>query len=116
MEKYAGTAFFPQLVLLDLNMPRMGGFEVLAWIRQRFLELPVIIHSSSYVPADLARARQLGATLYLVKSPTNNDLIACLKRLKNTLGAADDESTLMNTPVPVPAGSGLSLADSHTPQ
>jgi CheY-like chemotaxis protein len=103
-QQYAGTDLFPHLVLLDLNMPRMSGFEVLAWIRQRFRDLPVIIHTSSDVPDDLARARALGATLYLVKSLSNNDLIACLKKLKDTLGAAGDQSTVMHAPVPVPAG------------
>src|SRR5512145_859685 len=46
----------PGLVLLDLKLPRMIGFEVLAWIRQQpgYAELPVVVYTSSNSPADRA--------------------------------------------------------------
>ncbi len=59
----------PRLVLLDLNLPIVSGFEVLQWIRRQpaFRDLPVIVFSSSDRPQDQERARQMGATGYLVK-------------------------------------------------
>jgi len=65
---------FPALVLLDLNMPGMNGFEVLAWIREQpaLKQLPVHILSASSRVNDRERALQLGADSYLVK-PTNLD-------------------------------------------
>lgn len=60
---------FPRLVLLDLKMPRMDGFEVLSAVRQRlgFTRLPVIVLTHSDNPADIRRAYELGATSYFQK-------------------------------------------------
>lgn len=60
---------FPKLLLLDLKMPRMDGFEVLSAVRQRlgFTRLPVIVLTHSDNPADVKRAYELGATSYFRK-------------------------------------------------
>ena len=60
---------FPNLLLLDLNMPLMNGFEVLRWIRrQPFLKhLVVTILSSSSAEDDIARACDSLVNSYLVK-------------------------------------------------
>jgi CheY-like chemotaxis protein len=59
------------LLLLDLKMPKVNGFEVLRWIRSQeaFRSMPVVILSGSEEPRDLQRARELGATRYLIKHP-----------------------------------------------
>lgn len=59
----------PALVLLDLKMPRLNGFDVLAWwvTRPELRNVPVVILSSSSHPSDMAKARQMGAREYLVK-------------------------------------------------
>lgn len=65
----------PSLVILDLKMPRVDGFEVLQWIRSepRFQKLPTVILSSSDLPADSSRARQLGVDAYFCKPLTFPD-------------------------------------------
>ena len=64
----------PTVMLLDLNMPRKNGFEVLAWIREQptLKRLRVYILSASSRPEDIERACDLGANAYLVK-PSNLD-------------------------------------------
>jgi CheY-like chemotaxis protein len=59
----------PGMVLLDLKMPRMDGFDVLAWLRKskEFAALPAVVLSSSPRASDIQRAKDLGAREYLVK-------------------------------------------------
>jgi len=58
----------PDLVILDLNLPNMSGFEVLAEIRRcGFSELPIVVYSASENPRDRETALELGANSYLVK-------------------------------------------------
>ncbi len=63
------AAEMPRLVLLDLNMPRMDGFEVLRRMRadERTRFVPVVILTSSDHPEDVRRAYELGANSYLEK-------------------------------------------------
>lgn len=60
---------FPKLMLLDLQMPRLNGFEVLKILRGdlHFTRLPVIVLTSSENPSDIRRAYELGATSYFRK-------------------------------------------------
>ena len=59
----------PELLLLDLNIPGMDGFQVLEWIRRQpgLRKMPVVIFSSSGAAADIDQAYELGANSYLVK-------------------------------------------------
>jgi CheY-like chemotaxis protein len=60
---------FPDLVLLDLKLPRLDGFEVLQWIRTNPAThtLPVVVLAGSSFRADVRRALELGANSYAVK-------------------------------------------------
>jgi CheY-like chemotaxis protein len=76
---------FPSILLLDLKMPRMDGFELLEWVRleKRINDLVIIVFSSSEEQADIDRAFSLGANSYLVKSSLYDELIEVLKGLEH---------------------------------
>jgi DNA-binding response OmpR family regulator len=59
----------PDLILLDLNLPLVSGFEVLEWMRSQdgYTQVPVVIFSSSARPEDRIRAEATGANDYLQK-------------------------------------------------
>ena len=65
-----GTHFEPDLILLDLKLPQMSGFEVLRRIREheRTKLVPVVVLSSSREPQDIQRSYSLGANSYIQKS------------------------------------------------
>jgi CheY-like chemotaxis protein len=71
----------PDLVLLDLNLPKRSGFEVLGWVRQQaqLKYLPVVILSSSTEPNDLQRAYALGTNAYLEKPSVPGHLEAIVQ-------------------------------------
>jgi DNA-binding response OmpR family regulator len=72
------------LVLLDLNMPRLNGFEVLEWMREQpgISNLQVVIFSSSDEAKDINKAYGLGANWYLVKPHSMDELTALVGRFK----------------------------------
>jgi len=59
----------PSLLLLDLKMPRMTGFEVLSWLQNQssLKQMPVVVLSGSNQARDVEQARSLGAAEYQVK-------------------------------------------------
>ena len=75
----------PGLVLLDLNLPYLSGFEVLEWIRQQpqLRRLPVVIFTSSNRPDDIIRAYDAGANAYLVKPNALGDLMTLVLALRD---------------------------------
>jgi DNA-binding response OmpR family regulator len=73
----------PHLLLLDLNMPRLNGFDVLSWIRgrQEWMCLPVIVLTSSFYGPEIKRAYDLGANSFISKPPEFSQLMAGLKEV-----------------------------------
>jgi CheY-like chemotaxis protein len=73
----------PTVMLLDLKMPLMDGFEVLGWVRSqpRLKRLPVFTLTSSNRPEDIERAYDLGASGFLVKPAELKNLVQMLKTL-----------------------------------
>src|SRR5438093_11629714 len=74
----------PDLLLLDLKMPRMNGFDVLAWLRQQpgLKRLLVTVLTSSDQPEDINRAYDLGANSYLLKPHGSQDLAELVLRVQ----------------------------------
>ncbi|MGZ5049480.1 MAG: response regulator [Methylobacter sp.] len=59
----------PDLIFLDLNMPRMNGCEFLEAVKadERFRSIPVVVLTTSDVEKDVMHSYQLGATSYITK-------------------------------------------------
>ncbi len=72
---------FPNLILTDLKMPRMNGFEFLEWIRhhQDCSVIPTIVLSSSAIESDVRRAYEIGANAYVRKPASMEDLVKMIK-------------------------------------
>ena len=72
-----GSNPFPDLLLLDLNMPRMNGFELLERLREdaRCSRLVVYVLTASPRETDVQRAYELGANSYVVKPSRVDELV-----------------------------------------
>ena len=71
----------PHLVLLDLNMPRMGGREVLAAMRgdETLHKIPVVVLTTSDVEADIETSYELGANSFITKPVDIDQFIDSIK-------------------------------------
>lgn len=80
---YANRAVypFPEVLILDLKMPRMNGLELLAWIREHpeFRVIPTIIMTSSRQDPDIEKAYTLGANTYMIKPSSFDELAKMVK-------------------------------------
>ncbi len=74
----------PDLILLDLKLPRRSGFEVLSFVRQHELtrHTPVVVLTSSDQEADIRRSYERGANSFLVKPIGRDGLIDMASALK----------------------------------
>jgi len=100
MEKLNKNSY--DLILLDLMMPRMSGYEVCRSIRENFtsFELPVIILTAKDRPQDIIAAFDSGANDYLVKPIDRTELFARIDThltLKKAVNAAIENAELANT-------------------
>lgn len=66
--KYSDSPF-PDLILLDINMPKKNGFEVLKELKEdpKFKKIPIIVLTSSESEADIVKSYELGGNSYVVK-------------------------------------------------
>jgi CheY-like chemotaxis protein len=82
---YAGREIkdLPILIMLDLNLPKIDGFEVLKAIRQNEITklLPVVILTSSNQKEDVAACSKLGANSYIHKPIDFNEFMEAVKLL-----------------------------------
>jgi CheY-like chemotaxis protein len=90
--KYADRNEYPlpAVVLLDLNLPQMPGFDVLKWIRNHpdFLGTPVVVFSSSVREEDRLKATELGANEFVAKPSSGMRFGEVVERLRQKWLAA----------------------------
>ncbi len=80
----------PDLIVLDLNLPKAGGREILATIRATpsFSPVPVVIWTSSNARVDRTQLEELGVARYMVKPPEYRDLAPLGEAIKEVLGSS----------------------------
>lgn len=73
----------PDLLLLDLKMPKMTGFDVLENIRvsPQLSKFPVVVFSASALPGDVNQAYQLGCDSFVRKPSSNSELVELAKAI-----------------------------------
>ncbi|MBD2757697.1 response regulator [Spirosoma validum] len=83
-ELFGSLEALPSVMLLDLNMPRMNGFEVLAQLKQsaRYQSIPVFILTTSQAAADQERAKELGAEALITKPTSYAGLVSVAQRIR----------------------------------
>jgi CheY-like chemotaxis protein len=87
----------PNLVLLDLKLPRKSGLEVLGWIRQQapLKRMIVVIFTSSKHDQDINLAYELGANSYLVKPVGFEALQETVKQIDRYWGRLNQAAVLL---------------------
>ena len=82
--KYA-DAPCPDLILLDLNLPKKGGHEVLAEIRadEELRRIPVVVLTASEAERDITRAYDLHADCYITKSCYLDQFVVVVKSIED---------------------------------
>ncbi len=82
----------PDLVLLDIVLPRLDGFVYLKRLRahKKLKDIPVLILSNLGQDSDVEQGRQLGAIDYMVKS--NHTIDAIIKRVEGVLSESKQQS------------------------
>ena len=75
----------PDLILLDLNLPRVNGREVLGAIKSdpALSLIPVIVFTTSRSEEDVANAYRLGANCYIVKPVEFRNFVAAIQAIRN---------------------------------
>ena len=71
------------LVLMDLDMPGLDGYQGLTQLRQNYPELPVVIVTASEYEQDMIRVMKCGASGYIPKSMTSKDMLDAIGKILN---------------------------------
>lgn len=81
--KEDGKLNYPKFILLDLNMPKMDGREVLKKIKSNdmFRKIPVIIFSTTKNQMEVKRCYDLGANTYVVKPVSYDTLVETIRNI-----------------------------------
>ena len=75
--------FLPDLILLDINMPKINGIDLVKIIRERYgiQQVPIIMLSGSTSHSDINKAYEYGANSYLSKREEYSELVKVMKNL-----------------------------------
>ena len=88
---------YPDVVFLDLKMPRVNGFEVLTWLQGKAKPF-ITIFSGSEIESDVRRALALGADTYKVKPSNSEAYIAVIKTVQEQVRLQRETARLGGQP------------------
>ena len=78
----------PDLILLDIIMPKMNGYEVLEELQKNNNTIPIIIISNSGQDVELEKIKKLGANDYIIKTQINPEEVVA--KVRNVLGGENN--------------------------
>jgi len=84
------AAHSPHVVLLDINLPQVGGLEVLAKLKAAHPKIPVIIVSSQSTMKTVIQTRELGAEAYVLKHAPKSEVLQMLSEAFDNIAEASD--------------------------
>jgi DNA-binding NarL/FixJ family response regulator len=84
------AAHTPHVILLDINLPQVGGLEVLAKLKVALPKIPVIIVSSQSTMKTVIQTRELGAEAYVLKHAPKSEVLQMLSEAFDNIAAASD--------------------------
>lgn len=93
---YAGTGVY-DLVILDVMLPRLGGYEVARALRGRHVATPILMLTAKSGLDDRVEGLDSGADYYLTKPFDSRELLACVNALLRRQGKEVDELAFGNT-------------------
>jgi CheY-like chemotaxis protein len=91
LEKLADKSFRPNIIFLDINMPRMNGIDCLVELKKiKELEnVPVYMYSTSSETGIVEKCKQLGATSFIEKLPSIDKLQVVFNDIFKNLGTSE---------------------------
>ena len=92
---HGGARRMPDLVLLDLNLPKQNGQEVLEFIRRQDKDVTVVIYSGSTSPMDRQRAETSKVNGYLVKPMTGDEMDEVVFQLREVLKTVEEKAAMV---------------------
>lgn len=103
-----------ELIMLDLSMPQMDGFDLLTFARDRGITVPMIVLSASDQLADIRHAYDLGASGYVCKFEPSNEMLR--KIIDVAAGKKSFPDQIFLEPVPAPDNMPDEKAGALTPR
>ena len=82
------AAHKPNVILLDINLPQVGGLEVLAKLKAAHPSIPVIIVSSQSTMKTVIQTRELGAEAYVLKHAPKSEVLQMLSDAFDNIAAS----------------------------
>lgn len=97
------NALPPDLIILDLNLPRLSGIEVITRVRDdpKVKAIPLIVLSTSLAREDQRKMTELGAVRYLIKSSNLQDFLAIGEIIREFLATEERREALGASGAPI---------------